>query len=103
MHDQIKRSQIVSASRALILFNSIGATIGPIIGGLYLSFMGHEGFFIMFAIYTGALLIIAFYRSIVGETIKQKIAFVHLPAHFAPSIFRLKEKPSDKQNGDKNP
>lgn len=103
MHDQIKRTQIVSASRALILFNSIGATIGPIAGGLLLSFMGHEGFFVMFAVYTGVLLLIALYRSIVGGTIKQKRDFVHLPAHFAPSIFRLKEKPTHKQDGDKNP
>ena len=103
MHDQIKKTQIVSASRSLILFNSIGSTIGPIAGGFLLAYAGHEGFFIMFAVYTGILLIIASYRSIVGDTIERKRSFVHLPAHFAPSIFRPKEKRQHQQDGDKKP
>ncbi|MGH1378162.1 MAG: MFS transporter [Alphaproteobacteria bacterium] len=103
MNDQIKKSQIVSVSRSLILFNSLGATIGPIVGGGLLSVVGSQGFFIMFAAYTAILLVIALYRSIVGEKIERKRNFVHLPAQFAPSIFRLKEKPPEKQDGDKTP
>ena len=92
MNDQIKKAQIVSASRSLILFNSMGSMIGPIVAGILLSYLGQQSFFGMMCLYLTALLCVAFYRTIVGNKIIQKRSFIHLPAVSAPSVFRLKDK-----------
>lgn len=96
MNDQIKKAQIVSASRSLILFNSFGSMIGPIVAGILLSQLGHQSFFGMMSLYLIALICVAFYRIIFGEKIIQKRRFVHIPAFSAPSVMRLKSKTVNK-------
>jgi len=98
MNDQIKKEQIVSASRSLILFNSLGSMSGPIIAGFLLSYFGSQSFFTMISLYLGVLLIVAFYRTIVGEKIEHKRSFVHIPTFSAPSIMKLKTKTIQKSH-----
>ncbi len=102
MNDKISRSQIVSASRGLILFNSMGSMTGPILGGFLLSHLGIHSFFGMMCAYLSVLLIISGYRAIIGEKVVQKRNFIHLPAFSAPSVLKLnsshtKSKQSKKQ------
>lgn len=93
LHDQIKKSQIISASRTLLLFNAMGAMTGPIIGGVLLSKTGPDSLFISIVIYMVLLMVLAIYRNIVGKSIKRKRDFVHVPvsAYTAPSVMRLQE------------
>lgn len=98
MQDQIRKSQIVSASRSLILFNSIGSSIGPVLGGFMLSFFGTHIFFGLLGFYMIVVLCIAYYRSIKGNVIDEsrKKKFTHLPSVSAPTVVSLNiEKPDD--------
>ena len=89
LNDQIKKSQVIAASRSLILFNAIGATIGPLVGGAGLTFFGANSLFGLCLLFMGSMMIVARYRSIVGKTIKPKHDFVQVPAYAAPSVMRL--------------
>ncbi len=104
MNDKIKKAQIVSASRSLILFNSSGSMIGPILAGILLSHFGSVSFFGMMMVYMSVLSVVAVYRAIVGEDVVKKRSFVHIPAISAPSVFRLKSKQdAQKKKEDKTP
>tara|TARA_R110001592_G_scaffold27763_15_gene102790 strand:+ start:6756 stop:7994 length:1239 start_codon:yes stop_codon:yes gene_type:complete len=110
LNDQIKRSQIIAASRSLILFNAIGATIGPLIGGGLLYYIGPSSLFSLCLAALIGMLILARYRSIVGKTIKPKNDYVTVPAYSAPSVMRLQpempaigEAPPDENKEDKTP
>lgn len=89
MNDQIKKSQIVSASRSLIMFNAIGSTIGPLAGGFILSHYAPSYIFAALAFYLCVLMVIAILRAIFGDTIERKHSFVSMPAFSAPSVMRL--------------
>lgn len=89
MNDQIKKSQIVSASRSLIMFNSVGSTIGPILGGFILSYFAPFYLFGILAFYLCVLMVIAIVRSIFGDTVERKNSFINMPAFSAPSALRL--------------
>ena len=106
LNDQIKKSQVIAASRSLILFNAIGATIGPLIGGAGLTFLGANSLFGLCLLFMGSMMILARYRSIVGKTIKPKHDFVQVPAYAAPSVMRLQPEmpvPSDQPPPDPTP
>lgn len=99
MQDQIRKSQIVAASRALILFNSIGSSIGPVLGGFMLSFFGTYVFFALLGFYMTVVLCVAFYRTIKGNVIDEsrKKKFTHLPTVSAPTVVSLNiERPENK-------
>ncbi len=102
LNDQIKKSQIVSASRALIMFNGIGAMIGPIITGYFLSHFQSEVFFLVICFYMLVFMSFAIYRNIVGRHINNKRSFVQVPAFSAPSIMRLNADPPQNQTPSPN-
>jgi MFS family permease len=89
LHDQIKKSQIISASRGLIMFNGIGAMCGPIISGYFLSNFNADIFFYVICFYMLCFMAFAIYRNIAGRHIEHKRSFVQVPAFAAPSIMRL--------------
>ncbi len=93
VYDQVKSSQIVSASRSLILFNAAGSMAGPILGGVILGRFGAEVFFAIVVVYMLILIVFALYRIITMQTIVHKRHFIHLPIISAPSVLKLKEKP----------
>lgn len=97
LHDQIKKTQIVSASRALIMFNGIGAMVGPIIGGFVLSHFDPNFFFLTIYIYMLVFLAFAVYRNIIGKHIERKRSFVQVPSYMAPSAMSLKADPPTNQ------
>lgn len=96
MNDQIKKAQIVSASRALILLNSAGSMIGPIVAGILLAHWGAFSFFSTMCLYLTTLLAITIYRAVVGDEIERKHTFAHIPSMTAPAIMRLKTKQAPK-------
>lgn len=89
MNDQIKKAQIVAASRSLLMFNAIGAMLGPLIGGFALTYFGAQSFYIVLSIYMFVVFVIAIYRTIVGKRVKRKRDFVAVPVVSAPSVMRL--------------
>ncbi len=89
LNDQIKKSQVVSASRTLILFNAVGATLGPLIGGILLSYLGPKSIFALCMVIMVAMFCLAVYRNIVGKHVKPKHDFVQVPTMAAPSVMRL--------------
>ena len=94
MNDQIKKSQVVAASRALIMFNAIGAMMGPLIGGILLSHFHANSFFVALALYMFSTFSMAFYRQIVGKTVKKRKAFVQVPFTSGASVMRLQSDPN---------
>lgn len=97
MQDRTKKSQIVSSSRSLILFNAIGAMCGPVIAGYTLSTWGADIFFAQVSLYMSIIIVIAIYRMFKGTKVdaEKKGKFVNLPTASAPTIFRLQvDKPS---------
>ncbi len=98
LHDQIKKTQIVSASRGLILFNGMGSMFGPIIGGFFLSNFHAGTFFMIICFYMLCFMVFALYRNFVGRHIDHKNSFVQVPAFAAPSVMRLQaDPPKDQQ------
>ena len=96
MQDFTKKSQIVSTSRSLILFNAVGAMFGPVISGFTLDYWGTKPFFGLVGCYMFFVICVASYRTITGKTIAQerKKKFTALPTFSAPTVFRLRmEKP----------
>lgn len=102
LHDQIKKAQIVSASRALIMFNGIGAMSGPIITGYFLSHFQSDIYFLVICFYMLAFMSFAIYRNFVGRHVENKHSFVQVPPTAAPSIMRLKADPPKNQDPSPN-
>ena len=69
MNDNIKPEQSVSASTSLILLNSCGACIGPLLIGGVMDIFGTGAFFYSFSISAFALSLFGIYRAKVGKKI----------------------------------
>ncbi len=46
--DSLKQRDIISGTQALLLFYSIGAVIGPMLGALFMKYLGADGLFVYF-------------------------------------------------------
>jgi len=61
-NDHIEPSEVMDATRGLLLLNGVGAAIGPIIAGIFMQLIGPQGLMIYFAIVFGLLSLFTFYR-----------------------------------------
>jgi MFS family permease len=68
-HDQIHSSEVMEATRTLLLLNGIGAATGPIVAGLLMQLTGTDALMIYFALVLGILALFASYRLKVGTPI----------------------------------
>lgn len=64
-NDHVPKEQMVAASGGLILVNSFGAILGPLVAALTMSAAGPSGLFLFTAVIPGALSIFGFWRSFV--------------------------------------
>jgi len=61
-NDHIESSEVMDATRGLLLLNGVGAAIGPIIGGAFMHMFGTPSLMIYFALVFGLLALFAFVR-----------------------------------------
>ncbi len=93
MNDKIKREQILSATSSLILFNSMGACLGPVLMGLLLQ---KSGPFYFFPTLSGALLfvcVLGAFRTFTGKDVdvSEQSDFIPIPARSSPDILNIVE------------
>lgn len=94
LNDQIKSSQIVSATTSMILLSSIGACMGPLMAGFVLEQFGAIGFFWSMGSVLFIVLAFGCYRAIVGDSIDvdEQGEFVPVPTRSAPSVLNIVEE-----------
>ena len=94
LNDQIKSSQIVSATTSMILLSSAGACLGPLLAGWVLGSFGTAGFFASMGVVLFVVLTFACYRAIVGEKIdiEDQSDFVPVPTRSAPAVMNIVEE-----------
>jgi MFS family permease len=61
-NDSITRDQIISATSSLILIFAMGAVLGPLAAGLFMSWTGSSGLFLYMACLEGVYFLFALYR-----------------------------------------
>lgn len=95
MNDQIKPEQIVSATTSLILFNAIGACLGPLLIGISMDVIGPSSFFYTMAGASGFVLIVGLWRSIVGRSLEARTKyegdFMVIPTRSSPMAAQIPE------------
>ena len=68
-NDHIEPAEVMNATRGLLLLNGIGAATGPIVGGIFMQFIGPQGLMIYFSAVFGFLLLFAFHRMYISEPV----------------------------------
>lgn len=99
MNDNIKQEQSVSASTSLILLNSIGAMIGPLIIGFLMDFISLSTFFYSFSVLLISLTLFGIYRAKVGNKVivAEQGEFIPVPTRTSPSIMLMTEDDQEEQ------
>jgi MFS family permease len=93
MNDYIKPEQMVSASTSLILLNSIGAMLGPLISGFLMDFISLSAFYYGFSVILLSLFLFGLYRARYGNkvVIRDQGEFVPVPTRTTPGIILMTE------------
>jgi MFS family permease len=88
--DQIELDYVMDATRTLLLFNGVGAAIGPILAGVVMQLAGSAALMLFFGTVLGLLGIFAVYRLNVAEPIPvdEQEAFVPM-ARTSPEVVEL--------------
>ena len=68
-NDHIEPSEVMNATRGLLLLNGVGAATGPIIAGILMQFYGAQALVLYFATVYGGLGLFALYRMIFSVAI----------------------------------
>ena len=91
MSDNIKQEHAVSASTTLILLNSIGSMIGPVICGFMMDYISLNAFFYSFSVMAFSLFAFSIYRSYVGDKIivEDQGEFIPVPTRTSPEIIQI--------------
>lgn len=91
MNDQLKPGQIVSATASMILVNSMGACIGPLLIGGLMEWGGNAVFFPSFAALYGLLVLLGLVRAAIGERVDVAAQgeFVAMPARSSPGVMQI--------------
>lgn len=77
--DNLDHEDIVSGTQALLLFYSIGATIGPLLAPVPMRMFGANGLFLYFIGVMGLGLVFILWRRVSTEPSEQEESFVALP------------------------
>ena len=78
-NDHIDHSEVMAATRGLLLINGVGAAIGPIIAGIFMQFIGPQGLMIYFSVVFAGLALFALYRMGVSTPIPHEEQCEFLP------------------------
>lgn len=68
-NDHIDPSEVMDATRGLLLINGIGAAIGPIIAGVFMQLIGSQGLMIYFSVVFGILFLFTSLRMRVSSPV----------------------------------
>ncbi|MDH5766839.1 MAG: MFS transporter, partial [Gammaproteobacteria bacterium] len=61
-NDHIEPAEVMDATQGLLLLNGVGAAIGPILAGIFMQLIGHQGLMIYFSIVFGILALFIVFR-----------------------------------------
>jgi len=61
-NDHIEPSEVMDATRGLLLLNGVGASIGPIFAGIFMQFIGPQGLMLYFSVVFGVLALFTLFR-----------------------------------------
>ena len=78
-NDHIDHSEVMAATRGLLLINGVGAAIGPIIAGIFMQFIGPQGLMIYFSVVFLGLALFSLYRMGVSTPIPNEEQCDFLP------------------------
>ena len=88
--DQIEIENVMDATRTLLLFNGVGAAIGPILAGIVMQLAGSAALMLFFGLILGLLGIFAVYRLNVAEPIPMEAQESFMPmARTSPEVVEL--------------
>ncbi len=93
MNDKIKREQILSATASLILFNSMGACLGPVLMGLLLQETGTFYFFPMLSAAFLFVCLLGTFRTFMGKDVdvEDQTPFIPIPTRSSPEVLTIAE------------
>ncbi|MFW6234219.1 MAG: MFS transporter, partial [Spirochaetota bacterium] len=69
-NDQLKPSEMVAASGAYIIFYGVGSSIGPLVSGMFVSFMGPSGLFALLALTHGGFAVWSILRVLARPSVR---------------------------------
>lgn len=69
-NDQLETSEMVAASGAYIIFYGVGSSLGPVISGLFVSFMGPSGLFALLALSHGCFAVWSILRVVARPSVR---------------------------------
>ncbi len=88
--DQIEMDMVMDATRTLLLFNGVGAAIGPIIAGIVMQLGGSGALMLFFGFILGLLALFAIYRLTVATPIPLEAQEAFVPmARTSPEVVEL--------------
>lgn len=88
--DQIEMDMVMDATRTLLLFNGVGAAIGPIIAGVVMQLGGSGALMLFFGFILGLLALFAIYRLTVATPIPLEAQEAFVPmARTSPEVVEL--------------
>jgi len=93
MNDHIKPEQSVSASTSLILLNSIGAMLGPLVIGFMMDFVSLSTFFFSFSTLLFSLFVFGLYRARYGNkvVVADQGEFIPVPSRTGTGVIMMTE------------
>ena len=99
-NDFLSKSEMIAASGGLLFVAGIGLTIGPIIAGLFMNFLGSNGFWIYLFIIHTLIGIYALYRISVRDSVplNEQRSAVFVTSRSSPAIMELYPDAEDLSN-----
>jgi MFS family permease len=99
-NDFLSKSEMIAASGGLLFVAGIGLTIGPIIAGLFMNFLGSNGFWIYLFIIHTLIGIYALYRISVRDSVplNEQRSAVFVTSRSSPAIMELCPDAEDLSN-----
>lgn len=93
MNDQVKETQMLSATTSMIFVNAVGACLGPLILGIGIQKIGLEFFFLSLAAANAFVCIAGIYRAFTGHKVivDEQNDFVNIPARSSPAVIHINE------------
>lgn len=77
--DHLKTKDIISGTQGLLLANSIGSAIGPLVAPLFIASLGSNGLFIYFICIASGLFVYLIWRSVRITPAQQEEQFITIP------------------------
>jgi len=102
MNDNLKPSQMVTASATLVLILAVGMIFGPTLGGFALARFGPPGYFYLLSLIAAATVMTALFRLWSGPSrAENPVTAVAMAASLTPEAAQLYHQASTTEDGDK--